>query len=78
MLGKDKLYHFIAGFLIAVLLGFWNPVVALFASGIAGFGKEAYDMYIKKSFADPVDAIATILGGIFGTAASIVIINIIC
>jgi len=76
MLGKDKLYHFVAGFIIGIVFGFWNPVIALFAAGFAGVGKEVYDLYIKKSFADPVDTIATVVGGIFGVAASILLVNI--
>lgn len=75
MITKDKLYHLIAGFGIGLVLGFWQPVVALFAAWLAGMGKEVYDLYIKKTYADPVDAIATLIGGIFGTAIAILVVN---
>lgn len=76
MFTKDKLYHLVAGFIIGIGFGFWNPVVALFAAGAAGVGKEVYDKYIKKSFADPVDTISTFAGAMVGTAFAIFLINL--
>ena len=75
-MGKDKLYHLIAGFVIAFIIAFWRPEVGLLTAIIAGIAKEVYDKYIKKSYADPVDTIATTVGGILGAAASILIQNI--
>lgn len=76
MFTKDKLYHLVAGFIIGIVFGFWNPVIALFAAGAAGVGKEVYDMYIKKSFADPVDTISTFVGGMLGAALAVILVNI--
>lgn len=75
-MGKDKLYHLVAGFAIAFAIAFWKPEVGLFAAMAAGVAKELYDKYGKKSEADPIDTIATTVGGIFGAAASILIQNI--
>lgn len=73
---RDKLYHLVAGFVIAFAIAFWKPEVGLFAAIAAGVLKEVYDKYGKKTEADPLDTIATTVGGIFGAAASILIQNI--
>ncbi len=73
--GKDKLYHLIAGFIIGFILAFWKPEVGLIAGVAAGIGKEIYDKYIKKSDADPVDTLSTILGAMLGIALSILLQN---
>ncbi len=70
---KDKLYHIIVGFIIGFVLSFWRPGEALFAACLAGVGKELYDKYYKKSEADPLDAITTTFGGIFGVVLSLII-----
>ena len=75
MFTKDKLYHLIVGFAIGVLFGFFNPLVGIFTATGAGVGKELYDKYIKKSFADPLDTIATTVGGILGAGLAILITN---
>lgn len=77
MFGIDKLYHVSAGFAIGLVFGLINPLAGLLLSVGAGVGKEVYDMYIKKSFADPLDTIATVLGGIFGVALSIILTNLV-
>lgn len=64
---RDRLYHFIAGFLIASLfgitldMGVWAFVPALFA----GFIKEFIDL-LRGKF-DWKDLLATILGGLWVT-----------
>jgi len=73
---KDKLYHLIAGFVIAFAISFWRPGEALFAAMAAGVLKEVYDKYGKKTEADPLDAIATTVGGIIGAVASLLIQNV--
>ena len=77
MKGIDKIYHLVAGFIISLIFGFINPVLGLVLAIIAGVGKEIYDKKIKKSVIDPFDIIATVIGGILGTALVIVLINMI-
>ena len=77
MKGIDKIYHLVAGFIISLIFGLINPVLGLVLAVIAGVGKEIYDKKIKKSVIDPLDVIATVLGGILGTGLAIVITNII-
>ena len=77
MKGLDKIYHLVAGFIISLIFGFINPVLGLILAIIAGVGKEIYDKKIKKSVIDPLDVIATVLGGILGTGLAIVLTNMI-
>ena len=77
MKGIDKIYHLVAGFIISLIFGLINPVLGLILAIIAGVGKEIYDKYIKKSVIDPLDVIATVLGGVLGTGLAIVITNMI-
>lgn len=72
---KDKLYHLIAGFVIGFIVAFWRPGEAIVVAIAAGVGKEAWDKYVKKGEADPVDTIITTIGGILGVAASILLQN---
>lgn len=37
---KDKLYHLIAGFVVAFAISFWRPGEAIFAAMAAGVLKE--------------------------------------
>lgn len=77
MKGIDKIYHLVAGFLIALIFGLITPVLGLALAIIAGVGKEIYDKKIKKSVIDPLDVIATVVGGILGTGLAIVITNML-
>lgn len=77
MKGIDKIYHLVAGFVISLVFGLINPVLGLVLAVIAGVGKEIYDKKIKKSVIDPLDAIATVLGGVLGTALAIILTNMI-
>ena len=77
MKGIDKVYHLVAGFIISLIFGLINPVLGLALAIIAGVGKEIYDKKIKKSVIDPLDVIATVVGGILGTGLAIVITNMI-
>lgn len=77
MQGIDKIYHLLAGFIISLIFGIINPVLGLILAIIAGVGKEIYDKKIKKSVIDPLDVIATVVGGILGTGLAIVITNMI-
>ena len=77
MKGIDKIYHLVAGFIISLIFGLINPVLGLALAIIAGVGKELYDKKIKKSIIDPLDVIATVVGGILGTGLAIVITSMI-
>ena len=77
MKGIDKIYHLVAGFIISLVFGLINPVLGLALAIIVGVGKEIYDKKIKKSVIDPLDVIATVVGGILGTGLAIVITNMI-
>jgi len=73
---RDKVYHLIAGFIIAFAISFWRPDSGLFAAIAAGVLKEVYDKYVKRTEADPLDTIATTVGGIVGAVVYILIQNI--
>ncbi len=75
MKGIDKVYHLIAGFVIALVFGLINPTLGIIAASLAGVGKEVYDKYYKKSSPDPLDALATIVGGIIGLVICLLITN---
>jgi uncharacterized membrane protein YjjP (DUF1212 family) len=67
---QDKLYHLIAGAVIALFFAFYfnNPAITFFATVAAGIGKEVYDWaynkYIMpKHTVEVMDAVYTIAGG---------------
>lgn len=61
----DKLYHFVAGFLLSFFLGlFWRPLAL--TGYAAGFLKEIYDSIRGGDF-DFKDLFATILGAMMGS-----------
>ena len=63
MMAIDKLYHFIAGFLISLIGGYFNPLCGLFLGISAGVAKEVYDYYDYGLF-DKKDMLFTWLGSI--------------
>lgn len=75
MLTIDKLHHFIAGFVIALIVTFvfQNPMVGLFATLLGAVGKEIYDALVnwlrarkglpKNHDVDPMDFAFTVYGG---------------
>ena len=65
MINIDKLYHWAAGFAIAVIVCFITPVAALLPVVVAAVGKEIYDYKRKGHTSDWEDAIATVNGGVF-------------
>ena len=65
MMTVDKLYHFIAGFLISLIGGYFNPLCGLFLGIFAGVAKEVYDYYDYGLF-DKKDMLFTWLGAIIG------------
>jgi hypothetical protein len=59
MINKDKIYHLIAGALVALC-----PIYPVVAVIIVAFGKELYDYYNPKHTCDGLDAICTLVGGL--------------
>jgi len=65
MIAKDKIYHFIAGFLIALVTYAITQDInkALNITIVVGVLKEVYDRVSGKGTCEVLDAIATIVGG---------------
>ena len=62
---KDKLYHFIAGLILSLIGGYFNPLYGLILGIFAGVAKEVYDYYDYGLF-DKKDMLFTWLGAIIG------------
>lgn len=62
---KDKQYHFLAGFSIALALSSYSPVAGLALGMLAGVVKEVYDFKSYGLF-DKVDMLYTWAGAAFG------------
>lgn len=73
-IGIDKLYHFVAGGLVAgaVFAISKNVGYSIAASTVAGIGKEVYDNN-NHGDVDLWDAIATILGGIVAMVIAVLL-----
>ena len=77
-MGKDKLYHLIAGFVIAFVFGLISPFWGLVAGITAGLVKDiVWDLYLKRGMFEVLDIYVTIIGAILGTASAILTINYI-
>ena len=75
---KDKLYHLIAGFVIAFVFGLVSPFWGLVAGITAGLAKDIiWDLYLKKGMFEVLDIFVTVIGAIFGAASAILTINYI-
>ncbi|MEA5046529.1 MAG: hypothetical protein VB075_18410 [Petrimonas sp.] len=73
---KDKLYHLIAGFAIALIFGLFNPIAGLIIAVGAGFTKDVvWDLLLKKGTFEVLDIFATAVGAIMGTVVALLIIN---
>ena len=73
---KDKVQHFIVGFIVSLVIGFiLYPVWGFVASVFAGVSKEVWDKFHPKTnTADTKDIAATILGG----ALAMIIVTLLC
>lgn len=66
---NDKIYHFIAGFILCVVFSIINdPITGIGGAIGAGIMKECYDEYQKDGSFDAYDMIATWIGGAVGFA----------
>ena len=75
---KDKLYHLIAGFIIALIFGLFNPIAGLIIAVGAGFTKDVvWDLYLKRGTFEVLDIFATVIGAIMGTVVALLTINFI-
>lgn len=75
---KDKTFHFGAGMLIGGITAYISEragitdnkvgtlILSTSMSTVAAVGKEAYDQYVKKTFADDKDILWTAIGGLVG------------
>lgn len=77
-MAKDKLYHLIAGFVIALIFGLFNPIAGLIIAVGAGFAKDVvWDLYLKRGTFEVLDIFATVIGAIMGTVVALLTINLI-
>lgn len=75
---KDKLYHLIAGFVIAISIGLFSPILGLVIAVLAGIVKDVvWDLYLKKGTFEVLDIFATVVGATIGTVVAILTINFI-
>jgi len=75
---KDKLYHLIAGFVIALIFGLFNPIAGLIIAVGVGVTKDVvWDLLLKKGTFEVLDIFATVIGAIMGTVVAILTINLI-
>lgn len=71
---KDKLYHLIAGFVIALIFGLFNPILGLVIAVGAGFAKDVvWDLYLKKGTFEVLDIFATAVGAVIGAIVATII-----
>lgn len=77
-MGKDKLYHLIAGFAIAFVFGLISPFWGLAAGITAGLAKDIiWDLYLKRGTFEVLDIFVTVIGAILGASSAILTINYI-
>jgi len=70
----DKLWHFLAGMVISVVVGLCiNPVMGFCAGGTAGVAKELYDLYYKKTYINIKDIQFTASGACLGLLITVLI-----
>ena len=78
---RDKTLHFGAGILIGGTTSFISTrmgisdnkfetlLLSTSVSAVVGVGKEAYDKYVRKTFADKKDILWTTIGGFVGSVS---------
>lgn len=77
-MAKDKLYHLIAGFIIALIFGLFNPIAGLIIAVGAGFTKDVvWDLYLKRGTFEVLDIFFTGVGGVIGMVVAIILTNLL-
>lgn len=75
---KDKLYHLIAGFLISLIFGLFNPIAGLVIAISVGVAKDVvWDLYLKKGTFEVLDIFFTGVGGVIGMVVAIILTNLL-
>lgn len=78
MFKKDKLYHFTAGFVIALIFGLITPVLGLGMAVLAGILKDVvWDKFLKKGTFEVLDIFFTGVGGVIGMVVAIILTNLL-
>ena len=72
----DKRKHFLASFLVSLVVGIFNPLLGLFAGSVAAFIKEWWDSK-GHGTVELYDIIFTILGALSGCPFAIIINHLI-
>lgn len=73
---NDKALHFIAGFIIALIIAFLSsPLIGFGVSLLAGIAKEMWDSH-GHGTVDKNDVIATVFGGAVGSLI-VFIVNLV-
>ena len=72
---RDKLLHFVAGFVVSfvVYVATSNATIAFSLSALLGIAKEVYDSR-GHGTSEVLDAVATALGGVVGVILARVVI----
>jgi glycopeptide antibiotics resistance protein len=74
----DKIYHLVAGFLIALIFGLINPVFGLGMAVLAGLLKDVvWDKFLKKGTFEVLDIFFTGVGGVIGMVVAIILTNLL-
>lgn len=75
---KDKLLHFLAGALIALVVALTvAPWFAVLAAGVAGLAKEAYDHISGKGTVELADFGWTLTGGVYGIGVAALALDLV-
>lgn len=75
---KDKLYHLIAGFAIALIFGLFNPIAGLVIAISVGVAKDVvWDLFLKKGTFEVLDIFFTGVGGVIGMVVAIILTNLL-
>jgi hypothetical protein len=78
MKGIDKIYHLVAGFLIALIFGLINPVLGLGMAVLAGLFKDViWDKFLKKGTFEVLDIFFAGVGGVIGMVVAIILTNLL-
>ena len=79
MKGIDKIYHLVAGILIALTFTLiFSPLIGIITASVSGVIKDVvYDLKMGKGTFEVLDIFATVLGALVGTVLGLLTINYI-